>query len=60
MTSIRDDAHGKFLRFKLETLLLTRKRFNIEEYFGCLKDSPILDELAEYSKKLRESARVRI
>lgn len=66
--SIRDDVYEKLLRLKLEgegfsdviEKLLTRKGLSIEEYFGCLRDSSILDGLTEYSKKLRRSARLRI
>jgi predicted CopG family antitoxin len=66
--SIRDDVYEWLLRLKgdgesfsdvIEKLLM-RKGLGIEEYFGCLRDSPILEEIAEYSRKLRESARLRI
>jgi len=66
--SIRDDVYERLLRLKGEgesfsdviEKLLAIKGFSIEEYFGCLRDSPILEEIAKYSKKLRESARLRI
>ena len=40
--------------------LLEKKGIRIERYFGILKDSPVLHEIAEYSRELRESARFRI
>jgi len=60
--SIRDDVYERLLRLKEEgesfsdviEKLLEKKGFSLEEYFGCLKDSPALDKLAEYSRRIRE------
>jgi len=57
--SIRDYVYEKLLRLKEEgesfsdviEKLLEKKGFSLEEYFGCLKDSPALDKIAEYSRK---------
>ena len=66
--SIRDDIYERLLRLKEEgesfsdviEKLLEKKGFSLEDYFGCLKDSPALDKIAEYSRRIRESARFRI
>jgi len=66
--SIRDDIYERLVNLKGEgesfsdviERLLSRKGFSIERFFGCLKDSAVLDEIAEYSRKIRESARFRI
>ena len=66
--SIRDDVYEKLLRLKEEgesfsdviEKLLEKKGFSLEDYFGRLKDSPALDKIAEYSRRIRESARFRI
>ena len=66
--SIRDDVYRRLLRLKEEgesfsdviEKLLERRGFSLEDYFGCLKDSRALDEIAEYSRKVREAARFRI
>ena len=66
--SIMDDVYRRLLRLKEEgesfsdviEKLLERRGFSLEDYFGCLKDSRALDEIAEYSRKVRESARFRI
>ena len=66
--SIRDDIYERLLMLKEEgesfsdviEKLLEKGGFSLEEYFGCLKDSPALDEIAEYSRRVGESARSRI
>jgi len=62
--SIRDDIYERLLRLKEEgesfsdviEKLLEKKGFSLEDYFGCLKDSPALDKIAEYSRRIGESA----
>ncbi|AEA46437.1 antitoxin VapB family protein [Archaeoglobus veneficus] len=66
--SIRDDVYNKLVSMKEDgesfsdviEKLLKRERFNIEEYFGVLRESSVLDEIMEYSRKARKSARMRI
>ena len=65
--SIRDDVYKNLKNAKREgesfseviERLLEKKNLNIESYFGVLKGNPILDELEELSKKMRETARFR-
>lgn len=40
--------------------LLKRSKISVEEYFGCLRDSTLLEELEVSTKRLRESARFRL
>ena len=40
--------------------LLEKRGFSLEDYFRCLKDSPALGKIAEYCRRIRESARFRI
>lgn len=40
--------------------LTNRKKSDIGEYFGVLKDSKVLDEIGEDCKKIRAAARQRI
>jgi len=39
--------------------LLKKDKADLSEYFGALKDNPLLDELEEDSKKIRAMARHR-
>ncbi len=39
--------------------LLKKDKTDLSEYFGALKDNPLLDELEEDSKKIRAMARHR-
>jgi len=43
----------------IEKLSQSRRK-NIESLFGILKDSPVLDEIEEYSRRTREGAVERI
>ena len=66
--SIRDDVYDRLVSVKEEgesfsdviDKLFKMKKFNIEEYFGALKESSVLDEIKEYSCKSRKSARMRV
>lgn len=66
--SIRDDIYDRLVNMKeggesfsdVIEKLLKRERFSIEEYFGALRESSVLDEIMEYSRKARKSARMRI
>ena len=66
--SIRDDVYNllKGARRDEESFsdvierLLKKEKIDLSEYFGALKDSPLLDKLEEDSKKIREMARSRI
>jgi len=40
--------------------LLKKEKIDLSEYFGALKDSPLLDKLEADSKKIRENARSRV
>lgn len=39
---------------------MKHERFNISEYFGYLRDSKVLDEIAEFSRMFHEAAMPRI
>ncbi len=65
--SIRDDVYKLLKSAKrdeesfsdvLERLLRKDKK-DLSEYFGALKDSPLLDKLEADSRKIREMARSR-
>ena len=66
--SIRDDVY-KLLRDArrdeesfsdvIERLLMKDKT-DLSDYFGALKDNPLLDALEEDSRKMRKMARLRI
>jgi len=66
--TIRDETYNRLAMLKQEgesfsdviDRLLIHERFNLIEYFGCLRDSKVIDEIAEYSRKFREAARLRI
>lgn len=40
--------------------LRNREKIDLSEYFGALKDSPLLDRIEADSKRIRENARSRI
>ncbi|MBK7386885.1 MAG: antitoxin VapB family protein [Methanothrix sp.] len=40
--------------------LLKRDKVDLSEYFGSLKDDPLLDRLEADSKRIREMARSRV
>ncbi|MDW8014193.1 MAG: antitoxin VapB family protein [Archaeoglobaceae archaeon] len=64
--TLRDEVYEKLLRLKRENesfsdvieKLIERKEFKIENYFGILKESKVLDEI-EKMLELRKSARLR-
>ncbi|MFO7966939.1 MAG: antitoxin VapB family protein [Archaeoglobaceae archaeon] len=65
--SIKDGVYNKLVDMKEEgesfsdtiERLIDRK-FNVESYFGVLKDSNSLKEIEEYSRKVRKSAEFRL
>jgi predicted CopG family antitoxin len=65
--SIRDDVYKllKGARREEESFsdvierLLRKDKTNLSDYFGALKDNPLLDKLEADSKKIREMARPR-
>jgi predicted CopG family antitoxin len=65
--TIRDDVYNRLAMLKTEgesfsdviDRLLRHEKFNLNEYFGCLRDSVVLDEVAEYSKRFREATKLR-
>jgi len=66
--SIRDDVYKslKDARREEESFsdvigrLLKKDKTDLSEYFGSLKDNPLLDELEKDSRKIRQMARPRI
>ena len=40
--------------------LLKRKEMDLKKYFGCLKDSKVLDEIETFSTESRRNTRTRI
>jgi hypothetical protein len=40
--------------------LLKMEKIDLSEYFGALKDSPLLDKIEADSKKIRENASSRV
>ncbi len=64
--SIRDDVYTLLKNLKKEEesfsdviKKLVRKKSNLSDYFGGLKDSKVLSEIEKDSKKIREAARIR-
>lgn len=64
--SIRDDVYTLLKNLKKEEesfsdviKKLVRKKSNLSDYFGGLKDSKVLNEIEKDSKKIREAARIR-
>ncbi len=66
--SIRDDVYDLLKGAKREdesfsdaiVRLLKKDRVDLIQYFGALKDSPLLDKIEEDSRKVREMARSRV
>ena len=66
--SIRDDVYDLLKGAKREdeslsdaiVRLLKKDRVDLTQYFGALKDSPLLDKIEEDSRKVREMARSRV
>jgi predicted CopG family antitoxin len=66
--SIRDDVYDLLKGLKREDesfsdaieRLVRKDRNDLSEYFGALKDSPLLDSIEADSRKVREMARSRI
>jgi predicted CopG family antitoxin len=66
--SIRDDVYNLLKGAKKEEesfsdaieRLLKKDKVDLCQYFGALKDSPLLDKIEEDSKKVREMARSRV
>ncbi len=66
--SIRDDVYDLLKGAKREDesfsdaieRLVRKDRTDLSEYFGALKDSPLLDKIEADSKMVREMARSRI
>jgi predicted CopG family antitoxin len=40
--------------------LLKRKKVDMKKYYGCLKDSKVLDEIREFTVQSRQMARPRL
>lgn len=66
--SIRDDVYNLLKGAKRDDesfsdvieRLLKKDKIDLSEYFGALKDSPLLDKIEADSKGARENARSRI
>ncbi len=66
--SIRDDVYKLLKDAKREKesfsdvieRLLKKDKIDLSEYFGALKEDPILDLLESDSKRIREMARSRV
>jgi predicted CopG family antitoxin len=66
--SVRDDVYRMLSDTKHEDesfsdvieRLVKKDRVNLSRYLGALKESPILDELEDDSRNIRETARVRL
>jgi predicted CopG family antitoxin len=66
--SIREDVYDLLKNLKKENesfsdvigRLTKRRKSDIGEYFGVLKDSKVLEEIEEDCKKIRAAARQRI
>ncbi len=66
--SIRDEVYDTLRSLKRENesfsdvigKLAKRKKSNLSDYFGALKNSKVLDEIEKDCKKVRASARSRV
>lgn len=66
--SIRDDVYTLLSNLKREEesfsdvikKLVKKKKSNLSDFFGGLKDSKVIGEIEKDSKKIREAARIRI
>ena len=43
-----------------KAISVKKDKTDLSEYFGALKDNPLLDKLEEDSRKIRETAKARI
>jgi predicted CopG family antitoxin len=66
--TIRDDTYHTLLSLKeggdsfsdvIDRLISTKNR-DIRDYAGALRDSPVLDDLRAFTKKMRASGRARV
>ena len=66
--SIRDDVHRRLVEAKRQNesfsdvidRLLKKENADLSVFFGSLKNSDLLDEIEEDSKRIRASARSRV
>ena len=66
--SIRDDVYTLLKNLKREEesfsdiikKLVKKRKSNLSDFFGGLKDSKEINEIEKDSKKIREAARIRI
>jgi predicted CopG family antitoxin len=66
--SIKDDVYRQLMETKREDeslsdvieRLLKKEKTDLSAFFGALKNSELLDEIEEDSKRIRASARSRI
>jgi len=66
--SIRDDVHRRLVEAKRQDesfsdvidRLLKKENADLSAFFGSLKNSDLLDEIEEDSKRIRASARSRV
>jgi predicted CopG family antitoxin len=65
--SIREDVYAHLSKAKRDDesfsdfieRLLYCQRMDLSSYFGALKDHPLLDDLEEASRRIREQAHIR-
>ena len=66
--TIREETYNKLSSLKepgdsysdVIDSLLKRKEIDLKKYFGCLKDSKVLDEIETFSAESRRNMRMRI
>ncbi len=66
--SIRDEVYTLLKNLKQEEesfsdvikKLVKKRKSNLSDFFGGLKDSEVMSEIENDSKKIREAARIRI
>jgi len=66
--TIRDETYHKLSSLKkpgdsysdVIDSLLNRKDLDLKKYFGCLKDSKVLDEIEAFSRESRQNTRMRM
>ena len=66
--SIREDVYALLSKAKRDDesfsevieRLLSSQRVDLSSYFGALKDHPLLDDLEEDSRQIREQAHIRL
>ncbi|MFA5416595.1 MAG: antitoxin VapB family protein [Methanoregula sp.] len=62
--TLRDEVYDNLIRLKQNNnsfsdvieVLLEKKTTDIEQYFGALRDSPVLDDIGIYAKDSRRWA----